>query len=202
MSKILFLFLLFPLSFFAQHKIIHEIKKFQKELNDQYKNPELTPLLDDDFKKFSEHPFFPIDLKYRVKAKLIRDQNPEIIDFATSSGHARPFSTFGKAVFTLDGKTYTLMLYQDLNNLKSSENQHELFLPFRDLTNGTVTYGGGKYIDLIIPKGNTIILDFNQSYQPYCAYNAYNYSCPIVPEVNILNTKIEAGVMYEDVYHH
>ncbi|MBV2166535.1 MAG: DUF1684 domain-containing protein, partial [Kaistella sp.] len=72
----------------------------------------------------------------------------------------------------------------------------------RDETNGTDTYGGGKYLDLRIPKGKEIVIDFNQSYQPYCAYNAYDYSCPIVPEENFLPVKIEAGVKYEDVYHH
>ncbi|MBP7982432.1 MAG: DUF1684 domain-containing protein, partial [Kaistella sp.] len=76
-----------------------------------------------------------------------------------------------------------------------------LFLPFRDETNGKETYGGGKYIDLRIPDGNEIVIDFNQSYQPYCAYNAYDYSCPIVPEENFLPLRIEAGVMYDDVYH-
>ena len=76
-----------------------------------------------------------------------------------------------------------------------------LFLPFRDETNGKETYGGGKYIDLRIPDGNEIVIDFNQSYQPYCAYNAYDYSCPIVPEENFLPLRIEAGVMYDDVFH-
>jgi uncharacterized protein (DUF1684 family) len=45
-------------------------------------------------------------------------------------------------------------------------------------------------------------LDFNLSYQPYCAYNAYDYNCPVVPEENKLPVEIRAGVMYEDIYHH
>ena len=86
--------------------------------------------------------------------------------------------------------------------MKTPGYEDYLFLPFRDETNGTDTYGGGKYLDLRIPKGKEIVIDFNQSYQPYCAYNAYDYSCPIVPEENFLPVKIEAGVKYEDVYHH
>lgn len=84
---------------------------------------------------------------------------------------------------------------------KSGFNDY-LFLPFRDETNSKETYGGGKYMDLRIPKNDVIILDFNQSYHPFCAYNAYDYNCPIVPEENKLPIRIEAGVMYEDVYHH
>ena len=86
--------------------------------------------------------------------------------------------------------------------MKTPGYEDYLFLPCRDETNGTDTYGGGKYLDLRIPKGKEIVIDFNQSYQPYCAYNAYDYSCPIVPEENLLPVKIEAGVKYEDVYHH
>ena len=68
-----------------------------------------------------------------------------------------------------------------------------LFLPFTDLTNGDTTYGGGRYIDMRIPEKNTIILDFNQSYNPYCAYGG-NYSCPIPPAENNLDIAITAGV--------
>lgn len=51
-------------------------------------------------------------------------------------------------------------------------------------------------------EGNAIVIDFNQSYHPYCAYNAYDYNCPVVPAENKLPVEIRAGVMYEDVYHH
>jgi uncharacterized protein (DUF1684 family) len=68
-----------------------------------------------------------------------------------------------------------------------------LFLPFLDNTNGDTTYGGGRYIDLRIPEGDTIEIDFNKAYNPYCAYNS-RYSCPIVPRENYLDTNIEAGV--------
>ena len=68
-----------------------------------------------------------------------------------------------------------------------------MFLPFSDETNGIESYGGGRYIDLRIPEGNTLIIDFNSAYNPYCAYND-KYSCPIVPRENYLRTRIEAGV--------
>lgn len=55
------------------------------------------------------------------------------------------------------------------------------------------TYGGGRYIDLNIPAGKTIIIDFNKAYSPSCAYN-YNYSCPIPPKENDLDIAITAGV--------
>ena len=61
------------------------------------------------------------------------------------------------------------------------------------LTNGEETYGDGRYIDLVIPEGDSITINFNKAYIPYCAYNA-KYSCPIVPKENNLNYAIKAGV--------
>ena len=68
-----------------------------------------------------------------------------------------------------------------------------LFLPFSDLTCGKDSYIGGRYIDMRIPKSNTVLIDFNKAYNPYCAYS-YKYSCPIVPLDNDLDIEILAGV--------
>ncbi|MFP7657681.1 MULTISPECIES: DUF1684 domain-containing protein [Chryseobacterium] len=205
MKRYLLLLLLFPCFVFSQKSILKEkveIKKFQKNLNAEYLNPKETPLRGDNFKNFKAHPFFPVDLKYRVEAKLVRTANAEPFEIPTSSGKTKQYKEYGKASFTLEGQEYTLTLYQSLDLLKQEKYKDYLFLPFRDLTNGKETYGGGKYMDLKIPKGNTLILDFNQSYQPYCAYNAYDYNCPVVPEENKLPVEIRAGVMYNDIYHH
>lgn len=204
MKKYLLIFLFFPLLIFSQKlsKEESEIKKFQKELNAEYLNPKETPLRGDNFKNFKQHPFFPISLKYRITAKFEKTENAEPFDLPTSSGKTKPYREFGKATFQLDGKSYTLTLYQSLDLIKQKKYKDHLFLPFRDATNEKETYGGGKYLDLTIPKGKTIILDFNKSYHPYCAYNAYDYNCPVVPEENKLPVEIRAGVMYEDIYHH
>lgn len=204
MKKLLLIFLLISIFGFSQSQKnqISEIKKFQKELNEGYTNPKETPLRGDNFTNFKQHPFFPIDLKYRVTAQLKRTENAEPFEIPTSSGRTQPYREYGKATFVIDGKSYVLTLFQNLNLIKRPEYKDHLFLPFRDETKGIETYGGGKYIDLRIPKGDEIVIDFNQSYHPYCAYNAYDYSCPIVPEENFLPVRIEAGVMYDDVYHH
>ena len=185
----------------SEKKQIAQISKFQKELNNGYMNKKETPLRGDNYTKFTKHPFFPVDLKYRIKAQFTRTENSVPFDLMTSSGETKPYRAFGNATFALNGVTYILNIYQSLDLVKTRGYEDYLFLPFRDETNGKETYGGGKYIDLRIPDGNEIVIDFNQSYQPYCAYNAYDYSCPIVPEENFLPLRIEAGVMYDDVYH-
>lgn len=204
MKKLSFLFLILSLFLNAQteKENIASIKKFQKELNTEYLNPKETPLRGDNLKNFKQHPFFPINLKYRVTAKFVKTENPVPFELPTSSGKFKQYQEYGKATFELDGKSLTLTLYQSLDLMKMEKYKDHLFLPFRDETNEKETYGGGKYMDLKIPSGKEIVLDFNQSYQPFCAYNAFDYNCPIVPEENKLPIRIEAGVMYEDVYHH
>ncbi|MCQ4034567.1 DUF1684 domain-containing protein [Kaistella montana] len=203
MKKLTFLFILISTLGIAQtlKKQVLEIKKFQSALNQEYKNPKETPLRGDNYTNFRQHPFFPINLKYRVTAKFTKTENAVPFEIPTSLGKTKPYVEFGKVSFDLDAQTYVLTVYQSLDLRKKKGFEDYLFLPFRDGTNGKETYGGGKYMDLRIPKSNTIILDFNQSYQPYCAYNAYDYNCPTVPEGNFLPVRIEAGVMYEDVYH-
>ena len=204
MKKLGFLFIIFSLFLNAQTKKenIAAVKKFQNELNAEYLNPKESPLRGDNLTNFRKHPFFPINLKYRMKAKFSKTENPVPFELPTSSGKFKQYKEYGKAAFEIDGKNYTLTIYQSLDLIKMEQYKDHLFLPFRDETNGKETYGGGKYMDLKIPKGEEIILDFNLSYQPYCAYNAFDYNCPIVPEENKLPVRIEAGVMYEDVYHH
>jgi uncharacterized protein len=53
------------------------------------------------------------------------------------------------------------------------------------------------FFDLKIPVTNKIIIYFNKSYNPYCAYNIC-YSCPVLPDENLLPLRIKAGVIFEE----
>ncbi len=181
-------------------KEIQEIKEFQKELNEEYKNPEESPLRGHNLKKFKTHPFFPIDFQYLVKAKLVKTENPEPFEIPTSSGKTKKYIEFGKLYFKIKEKEQVLTVYQSLALMEKPEYKDYLFLPFKDFTNGKETYGGGRYLDLRIPEKDEIIINFNKVYHPYCAYNAFDYNCPVVPKENWLNISIEAGVKYEDIW--
>ena len=112
----------------------------------------------------------------------------------TSTDRLPEYVKYGEAYFTLDEKELKLSIYQSTNHEKEEGYEDSLFLPYTDLTSGDGSYGGGKYLDLKIPEGNTIIIDFNKTYNPYCAYS-HRYSCPVPPEENDLLVRIEAGVM-------
>lgn len=169
------------------------IMKFQRELNEEFKNPETSPLPDKFRKDFESLEFFAPDTAYVVQAKLIR--TPEALPFMmpTTTDRKSEEVVYGVAHFILNGKARQLEIYQNKELMLEEEYVDYLFLPFTDLTNAEETYGGGRYIDLRIPKSDMISIDFNRAYNPYCTYNK-KYSCPLVPSVNHLDTEISAGV--------
>lgn len=144
-------------------------------------------------RKFKGHEFFEIDKKYRLRAKFIRTSDTYPFKMKTTTRRAPIYEKYGEAVFILNGKKYKLSIYQSHRLRQTEEYKDYLFLPFTDLTNGEKTYDGGRYLDLSIPKSDSITIDFNKAYNPYCAYSS-SKSCPIPPKENFLNTKIESGV--------
>lgn len=170
-----------------------DILNFQKELNAEFKNPETSPLPDRFRKDFEGLEFFNPDTAYVVTAKFMR--TPEAIPFMmpTTTDRKSEEVVYGVAEFTLQGKNHKLEVYQNSELMKEEGYENYLFLPFGDETNGEETYTGGRYIDLKIPDSDKLVIDFNQAYNPLCVYNK-KYSCPLVPGVNDLDTKILAGV--------
>lgn len=186
--------LLFVNLIFAQgNKSTQEAIKFQRNLNKEFANKEKSPLTEGDLKEFEELDFFPIDSNYIVKAKLKFFANSKPFKMQTTTDRLPIYKKYASATFSLNGKVFVLNIYQNEKLLQTADFDDYLFLPFTDKTNGKTTYGGGRYIDLNIPKGDTIIIDFNQTYNPSCAYNT-KYSCPVPPKENNLTIEINAGI--------
>ncbi|WP_242203767.1 DUF1684 domain-containing protein [Aestuariivivens insulae] len=166
---------------------------FQKEQNAKFKDASTSPLKDKDRKTFNGLEFFKFDSTYIVKAQFKRTPNEKAFKMKTTTDRLPVYVKYGELIFNLKGEDFKLNIYQNQGLIEKEGYEDYLFLPFLDETNGLESYGGGRYIDTRIPKGDTVIIDFNQAYNPYCAYND-KYSCPIVPRGNYLRTRIEAGV--------
>lgn len=139
--------------------------------------------------------FFEADKSYVVKSLFIRTAREKPFEMATYSGETKPYIKYGELLFELPGYgTQRISVYQSLKALKVAAFKNHLFIPFKDLTNGELTYGGGRYIDLKISdiQKGIVQLDFNKAYNPWCAYSE-GYSCPIPPVENNLNLEIRAG---------
>lgn len=182
-----------------------DIHAFQEELNAEYANPDTPPLDEKSIAKFTEiggHQFFPVNPKFRIEATFEKYENPEQIAFKTSTTRMAEYNVYGKASFVIDDKSLELLVYQSIRMMQDPIYKNYLFVPYTDLSSGEETYGGGRYIDVMIPSDpSTIIIDFNKSYQPYCAYTD-GFSCPVPPVENALDVKIEAGVMSIDIGYH
>ncbi len=172
---------------------VEEIRQWQKEMDDQFKDKNESPLGKKEIKNFTGHSYYPIDTTFRIRARFIRTPDALPFNMPTTTDRLPIYVKYGEAIFQLGGTEHVLPLYQSQTLLNTDVMEDYLFLPFTDLTNGIETYGGGRYLDLKVPKDDFIIIDFNKAYNPYCAYDE-RYSCPIPPRANDLQVEITAGV--------
>lgn len=166
---------------------------WQQEMNAKFKDASQSPLKKKDLKTFKTLDFFKFDSTYVITAKLIRTPDEKPFKMKTTTNRLPEYLKYGVVEFDLKGETHQLNIYQNLGLLDNEEYKDYLFLPFLDDTNGDTSYGGGRYVEASIPEGEEIVINFNQAYNPYCAYSE-RYSCPIVPRVNYLPVEVKAGV--------
>lgn len=167
--------------------------EFQRNLNAEFKDASKSPLKDKDRRNFNGLDFFKFDSTYVVQAVFTRTEDEQPFKMKTTTDRLATYVKYGEVSFTLKDEDFKLNVYQDQDLLEDEDFEDYLFLPFLDDTNGEETYGAGRYIDLSIPSGNQMTIDFNTAYNPYCAYNA-KFSCPIVPRENYLDAEVKAGV--------
>lgn len=169
-----------------------KISKERADKNIEMANDSLSPLTNADRKDFKGLNYYPVKPAYRVVAQFEKDSSQLTFKMKTTTARLPEYRVFGKVFFKLNGKNLTLNVYQNVALSQKAGYEDYLFIPFNDLTNDVTTYAGGRFLDARIPVGNTIIIDFNEAYNPYCAYN-HKYSCPIPPPENFLKIKITAG---------
>ena len=191
-KTLLIVSLLTTFSVFSQ-SYKEDIKKYQEEQNKEFKDPEHSPLSKEDIKHFEALEFFPINESYNVVAFFMKKKGKKF-EMNTSTDRKPIYQKVGELHFIIIDQPGMLSVYKNVEYSKTKEGKDYLFIPFKDFTNGSESYGGGRYLDITKPeKREKWILDFNKSYNPYCSYSD-RYSCPIPPEENHLKIKINAGV--------
>jgi uncharacterized protein (DUF1684 family) len=140
-------------------------------------------------KTFTGTRWFPTNESYRVVGKFVPFDQPRPTEIQNVMGDTLKDTMFGYISFQLGGKDLRLV---------SDASSGDVELVFRDLTSGHETYAASRFLDTKIESGGRVILDFNQAYNPPCAYNPYT-TCPLPPPENRLDVRIEAG---EKTYHH
>jgi uncharacterized protein len=139
------------------------------------RNAKLTSLFD----------FFDPAESWLIEADFVPQTDGKEFTLQMTDSSSQGLKMAGKASFVKDGKKTELMLFEE---------GETFLLPFRDLTSGKETYGGGRYIN--VPKkdllGGKLTIDFNKAHNFYCAYSP-KYICPIPPRENMINLEVKAG---------
>ena len=124
--------------------------------------------------------YFEPALSYKIEADFKKKVTAEKVVLITNEGTEREYDVYGIASFTIDDQLCTLQVLASESELGTT-----VFIPFMDKTSGNKTYGAGRYLEAMVPTSSTIELDFNQAYNPYCAYME-GYTCPFPPKANVL----------------
>jgi len=151
---------------------------------------------------FTSHPdrpggplpvYWPHDPALRFEAEVDTAVEPVPMLVERSDGATVPFTRFGTVHLPIgDLDVYWLESYGG-----------GVFLPFRDGTCGTSSYGGGRYLLDTVKgadlggAGGRLVLDFNYAYHPSCYYSD-EWACPLAPPGNRLPGPIEAGERVPD----
>lgn len=184
--------MLHPIAMESEAEYIRSSETLRREKDHYLKEAPDSPIphrLRHDFQGLA---YFPVEPKYRVRAKFVRDPNPQRVILATSKGIPREMMRAGVLGFQIDGKDQRLAAFKAVPTAGHHHEDASLFVPFRDATSGKETYGACRYLDIEEMRGDDYVLDFNVAYNPYCAYSD-DYVCPFPPRENWLDVGIRAG---------
>jgi uncharacterized protein len=165
-----------------------ELEEFRAAKDAFFRDDPRSPLMPEQRSSFEGLAYFEEDPRLVIRAPLETEgiDPTERIVMQTTTGDERVYRRAGKVRFEVDGDPAEITLF-------SSRDMHELFLPFRDATSGSETYGAGRYLEVEPPASDgSVVVDLNYAYNPYCAYNP-EWSCPIPPGENWLAVPIRAG---------
>lgn len=164
----------------------------REEKDNLFRTSSESPIPAEQRESFTGLHFYEPSADYYVTAAVTWLNPADTVVIGTSVGgddrRAVRAATFA---FTLSGHASQLTGYRLLDITTPYEGQ--LFVPFRDVTNGFATYEAGRYLDVPINDGDdSAVIDFNTAYHPLCLFN-HDYSCPLPPLTNSLRYKVEAG---------
>lgn len=148
-----------------------------------FQHHEQSPLTEEQKAKFNGLSYYPpqphLDLTVTVQPF---DQKTDV-QIQTTSGEPRWYRRYGEFHFTVSSQQARLTIYQT---------PHGFFLPFVDAGAGAETYPAGRYLEPVQLEDGRFRVDFNQAYNPFCAYNPM-WNCPLTPPENHLDVYIRAG---------
>jgi uncharacterized protein (DUF1684 family) len=163
---------------------VEALRRFRAMKDEFFATDPSSPLTPPQRARFRGLAYYPPNPELAVEAGLEASVTPSHVDLVTSSGDTDRYRRAGVARFEVAGALAAITLFRSARG--------ELFVPFRDATSGTETYGAGRYLEARVLGDDRAVLDFNYAYNPYCAYSP-EWRCPIPPIENHLAVPIRAG---------
>jgi uncharacterized protein (DUF1684 family) len=169
---------------------IEQIQALRRDKDQMLRSAPDSPIPAETRASFPGLPYYDIKPEFRVPAFLTehRTDPPLVIEMQETDGQTVKMRRVGTLGFSLGAAQYTLTAFADID----ARTVDTLFVPFGDLTNGTETYQGGRFLNLRRTPTGLYDLDFNQAFHPYCVYNP-TWICPVPPRENRLAVAIPAG---------
>jgi len=168
-----------------------QLRQNRAEKDDFFAEHPQSPIPPEERDSFDGLAYFDPDEEYRVEATATWHGEPATVEMETTDGRTVRYLHVVTFAFELDGESHELQGYRQAGNDEAS-----FFVPFRDKTTGQQSYEKGRYMELevdgALDDGETVTLDFNLAYAPFCAYSD-TFSCPLPPEANWLAIPVEAG---------
>ena len=143
-------------------------------------------------REFAGFSWFPINASYRVVARFVPDAKPTNIPVVNTYGDEDLYPTEGVVEFSVGGETVRLRPF--------TTRPKRFYFVFRDASSGHETYETARFLYSDLRDDGTTVLDFNEAYNPPCAFNPYT-TCPIPLKENRLSVKILAGEKAYSVDH-
>jgi uncharacterized protein (DUF1684 family) len=126
---------------------------------------------------------YAVDARWRIEAPFEAYHPPRSVVHQFDVGPGEPQPCPGAALVTLDGRVF---------RLEPTLEGGRLFFIFGDETNRDDSYPGGRFLYARAAVADRVILDFNQAFNPPCAFTPFA-TCPRVPPGHRLPVRIEAG---------
>jgi uncharacterized protein (DUF1684 family) len=162
--------------------------EFRREKDRFFGQDPESPLTEEQKKQFKGLTYFPENPELKLEAQLQEFPDKDDVAMQTTTGKVQVYQRYGKIEFLMEGRKAELTVYKQ---------QGRYFLPFVDSLRGVETYPAGRYLEPLPLKNGALLVDFNYSYNPYCAYNE-RWSCPVTPAENRIPVPIRAG---EKLFH-
>ena len=164
----------------------YERLRHVRAVKDSLLREEDSPIPEKERGSFAGLSYFPPQAGFLIEGDLHLYGRQRRLLGTTNTDSLLPVVRYGRFVSEFAGERFRLEIY-----LTEATNNLAVF--FTDPTNGESTYDGGRYVPVHCGEGGRCVIDFNESHNPYCAYDEDAYICPMPPPQNRLPFPVTAG---------